>query len=36
MRLTEAATRYIKRNPRLFSAVQEARALSARLRGRAD
>jgi len=36
IRLTEAATRYIKRNPRLFSAVQEARALGARLRGRTE
>jgi CelD/BcsL family acetyltransferase involved in cellulose biosynthesis len=36
MQLTGAAARYIKRNPRLFSAVQEARALSARFRGRTD
>ena len=33
MQLTGAAARYIKRNPFLFSAVQEARALSVRLRG---
>jgi CelD/BcsL family acetyltransferase involved in cellulose biosynthesis len=36
MQLTGAAARYIKRNPRLFSAVQEARALSARFRGRTE
>lgn len=36
MQLTGAAARYIKHNPRLFSAVQEARALSARLRSRTD
>jgi CelD/BcsL family acetyltransferase involved in cellulose biosynthesis len=36
MQLTGAAARYIKRNPRLFSVAQEARALSARLRGRTD
>ncbi len=36
MRLSSAAIRYIKRNPRLFSAVQDARALSARLRGQTE
>jgi CelD/BcsL family acetyltransferase involved in cellulose biosynthesis len=36
LQLAGAARRYVKRNPRLFSAVQDARALSARLRGRAD
>jgi CelD/BcsL family acetyltransferase involved in cellulose biosynthesis len=35
MRLKGAAIRSIKRNPRLFAAVQDARALSARLRGHA-
>jgi CelD/BcsL family acetyltransferase involved in cellulose biosynthesis len=35
MRLRLAAIRYVKRNPRLFSALQEARLLHARLRGRA-
>ncbi len=34
MQLTGVATRYIKRNPKLFSAVQDARALKARVRGR--
>jgi predicted ATP-grasp superfamily ATP-dependent carboligase/CelD/BcsL family acetyltransferase involved in cellulose biosynthesis len=34
MQLTDSAVRYIKRNPRLFSAVQEVRALSARSFGR--
>ena len=36
MQLTSAAARYIKRNPKLFSAVKEARALSARVRGRGE
>jgi CelD/BcsL family acetyltransferase involved in cellulose biosynthesis len=36
MRLAGAATRYIKGNPKLFSAVQDARALTARLRGRVE
>jgi CelD/BcsL family acetyltransferase involved in cellulose biosynthesis len=36
MQLSGAAIRYIKRNPRLFSAVQEARALTARLRGQTE
>jgi CelD/BcsL family acetyltransferase involved in cellulose biosynthesis len=36
MQLSGAAIRYIKRNRRLFSAVQEARALSARLRGQTE
>jgi hypothetical protein len=34
--LAGAAARYIKRNPRLLSAVQDARALSARVRGRGE
>jgi CelD/BcsL family acetyltransferase involved in cellulose biosynthesis len=36
MQLSGAAMRYIKRNRRLFSAMQEARALSARLRGQTE
>lgn len=36
MQLAGAAARHIKRNPKLFSAVQEARALSARIRGRTE
>jgi CelD/BcsL family acetyltransferase involved in cellulose biosynthesis len=36
MQLSGAAIRYIKRNPRLFSAVQEMRALTARLRGQTE
>jgi CelD/BcsL family acetyltransferase involved in cellulose biosynthesis len=36
VQLTAAAIRYIKRNPRLFSAVKDARALSARFRGSAE
>ncbi len=36
MQLTGVAMRYIKRNPRLFSAVQDARALGARVRRRGE
>ena len=36
MQLAGTAARYIKRNPRLFSAVQDARALSARVRRRGE
>ena len=36
VQLAGAAARYIKRTPRLFSAVQEARAFSARFRGRSE
>jgi CelD/BcsL family acetyltransferase involved in cellulose biosynthesis len=32
MQSKDAAKRYIKRHPRLFSAVQDARALSAKLK----
>ena len=36
LRLAGSARRYVKRNPRLFSAVQDARAMRARLRGQAE
>jgi len=36
LRLAGSARRYVKRNPRLFAAVQDARAMSARLCGRTE